>query len=130
MIAKAILGAVATALLATGSLGMTASTAAAHYRARGSDNPAFAQNCRPIYQRVEWYDDWGNLHVANQYAGQKCWPVTSPRYYDDRNSIDRGGDGDRGPEGDDYARHDDGRDGWDRSFGRRGGWSFGFGFGD
>ena len=52
--------------------GSSAASAHEHYGYGG-----YATSCQPIYRQVQWYDNWGQLHVSNQYAGQQCTPVAS-----------------------------------------------------
>jgi hypothetical protein len=131
MISKTILGAITIAFVAAGSLGASALSAAAHDFNGGYGGSGNAPNCKPIFNRVAWYDDWGNLHFSNQYLGEKCWPVADRRRDEGGDWNGRRSGGDRHwDNGEGFGRRGGDRSGrWDNGFSGGGGWTFRFGFG-
>lgn len=124
MITKVVLTKVAVGMLAALGIGAASSAASAHehYGYGG-----YATSCQPIYRQVQWYDNWGQLHVSDQFAGQRCTPVaTWPGYQGYPAGGWQGHDGWRGRGG--YWR--DRQDySWRRDSYRGDGVSVTFGFG-
>jgi hypothetical protein len=83
MITKTILGVTAAAFIAAGSLGATASSAAASGVYVGGNGFYFGFNdgygphgkkiCKPIYKKVGWKDKWGHWHTKVKLVDYKCY---------------------------------------------------------
>ena len=82
MFKKTIIGIGAAAVLAAGSLGISATAASASgiyvggpdfYVGVGHHPHRGHRVCEPVYKKVRWIDKWGHKHSRVKYVGQKCW---------------------------------------------------------